>query len=82
MLSFTVIDSNGEYHEYSFETIDDLSREYWSDKIDMHVPANDDAITECEINGVPLYFSTFSELIKAFGIDNEKHFWAMKASAL
>ena len=56
---------------YDFESIEQLSKEYWSDDIDMNVPANDAPITECEYKGTPLYFDTFIDLIKTFGIEND-----------
>ena len=71
MLSFTAINEDGKYISYDFESIEQLGKEYWSDDIDMNVPANDTPITECEYKGTPLYFDTFIDLIKTFGIEND-----------
>lgn len=68
MLKFTVTNSDGKSVNYEFESIDALSKEYWSDSIDMNVPENDAPVTECEFMGTPLYFDSFEELIYVFGV--------------
>ena len=68
IIAFAVYDDNNNRIEYEY-SIDDLRMEYWSDSIDMNVPCNDAPIADCELNGIPLYFENFLELIKVFGLD-------------
>ena len=68
IITFAVYDDFNNRVEYEY-SIDDLAKEYWSDSIDMNVPSNDAEIADCELNGIPLYFGNFDELIKVLGID-------------
>lgn len=68
IISFAVYDDDLDRVEYEY-TIDDLRKEYWSDDIDMDLPCNDAPIVDCKLNGIPLYFENFLELIKGLGID-------------
>jgi len=70
IISFATYDDNDNRTEYEY-SINDLRKEYWSDSIDMNVPCNDEPIVDCELNGIPLYFENFLELVKVFGIERE-----------
>ena len=68
IITFAVYDDFNNRIEYEY-SIDDLRKEYQSDSIDMNVPSNDAPIADCELNGIPLYFENFLELVKVFGIE-------------
>ena len=78
MLSLTTINLDGERTTWNYKSLEELSKEYWSDHILKKVPANDDPVTECEFDGTPLYPNTFLDLINIFGINNESHYWKKK----
>ena len=72
MLRFTVVDEDGKYIEYAYNSIEELRKEYWSDNIDMNVPSNDAPIVDCELGEISLYFDTFYDIISVFGIDQSE----------
>jgi len=72
MLSFTTINCDDKQREWDFDSVDELSKAYWTT---CDIPSLDDPIVSCEFMGTPLYFNTFMELIVTFGINNEEDYW-------
>ena len=69
MLKVLIRNGFGNDTLYIYNTVDDLFDMYWSDSIDMDVPANDDPVLSCEFAETEMYFDTFYDVVKAFGID-------------
>ena len=69
MLSFTTINVDGEYREWNFNSIEELRKEYHRE--DYRICGNDDAVTEMEFCGIPMYVNTFDNIVELFGIEND-----------
>lgn len=68
-IKFTTINVDGVEVTREFETIKDLTKEYFSDECDL--PANDDEVVYAEFNEKQLHYpQTFEELIEELGIKN------------
>ena len=72
-LLFTTINADGKYIKWSM-TLNKLREEYYSEE--CNIPSLDDPIADFEINGTSMYFDTFYDVIKVFGIDNDARFEA------
>jgi len=63
-------DATGKIVEVRYDSVEELKREYWSDKIDMNVPANDANVIFASVDGIRLdNISDFESVIVALGID-------------
>lgn len=51
-----------------------MREEYYSEE--CNIPSLDDPIADFEINGTSMYFDTFYDVVKVFGIDNDVRFEA------
>lgn len=65
-LFFITININGEFRQWHM-TLNNLREEYYGN---CDLPSLDDRVTQFEMNELPMYFNTFSDIIKTFGIDN------------
>lgn len=52
---------NDCFEQYAYEdTVDNLISKWYND---VDIPTNDDRVIECVLNGMPLYFRTFGDLM-------------------
>lgn len=68
-LLFTTINVDGKYIRWSL-TLNELREKYYSEECDT--PSLDDAVVDFEISGISMYFDTFYDVVKVFGIEREK----------
>lgn len=67
-LTFTSLNVDDEYRNWDL-TLDELKERYFSEECDL--PSNDDTICDFKINGTPMHFNIFMDIIEAFGINKE-----------
>ena len=65
ILFFFTINADGNIKPWRM-TLDDLKNEYYGN---CDLPSLDDPVESFEMDGVPMYFDTFDDVIKTFGID-------------
>lgn len=65
VLSFFTINAGGGIRPWRM-TLDDLRNEYYGN---CDLPSLDDPVELFELDGIPMYFDTFYDVIKTFGID-------------
>ena len=68
MLTFTTINIDEVYKEWSFDSIEDLRKMWWTE--DYPGPGADDPVVEMSFCGIPMYVNKFDDIIELFGIDN------------
>ena len=64
-LVFLTINVDGSLKPWRM-TLDDLKNEYYGN---CDLPSLDDPVESFEMDGIPMYFDTFYDVIKTFGID-------------
>ena len=64
MLTFKTINVEGEIRSWSFERVEDMLENWFSD--DCTLPANDDPVVYAEYNGVALEADVFEDIINKF----------------
>lgn len=64
-LVFWTINVDGNLKPWRM-TLDDLKNEYYGN---CDLPSLDDPVESFEMDGIPMYFDTFHDVIKTFGID-------------
>lgn len=64
-LVFLTINVDGSLKSWRM-TLDDLKNEYYGN---CDLPSLDDPVESFEMDGIPMYFDTFYDVIKTFGID-------------
>lgn len=64
-LVFWTINTDGNLKPWCM-TLDDLKNEYYGN---CDLPSLDDPVESFEMDGIPMYFDTFYDVIKTFGID-------------
>lgn len=69
MLNFVTINVDGEYKEWSFDSVEEL-REFYHEE-DYSGPGNDDPVTEMEFFGIPMYVNCFDNIVELFGLEEE-----------
>lgn len=70
MISVIFKTENDEVAKASYDSVDALKKEYWSDSIDMDVPPNDTPVIQAEVDGKQLFdVAIFEDVIVALGID-------------
>ena len=67
MLTFTTINIDEEYREWTFDSIEDLRKMWWAD--DYVGPGADDPVTEMEFCGIPMYVNSFDDIVELFGLE-------------
>lgn len=65
VLFFFTINADGGIRPWRM-TLDDLRNEYYGN---CDLPSLDDPVESFELDGVPMYFDTFYDVIKTFGIE-------------
>lgn len=64
-LVFWTINTDGNLKLWRM-TLDDLKNEYYGN---CDLPSLDDPVESFEMDEIPMYFDTFYDVIKTFGID-------------
>ena len=70
MVSVIFKTENDEVVKASYDSVEALRKEYWSDSIDMDVPPNDAPVVKAAVDGKQLFdVAIFEDVIVALGID-------------
>lgn len=71
-LDFVAVSMDGRHIEYSFDTVEDFRRECLHQTELNALPQENDPIASCDLRGVPLYVSSFGDILTILGIDQEE----------
>ena len=65
-ITFIAAGPDGEENEYGFRSVNFLKEQYCSSEYDL--PYTDDKISDVRLKGIPIYVTTFYDLLKLVGI--------------